>query len=63
MKVSICVARPRPGVWIRVIVVVAVFVLALRWAPGAAIPLGIGGWLGGWLADAPARMPRVRLMA
>jgi hypothetical protein len=58
MQVSVCVTRPRLGLWIRVIVVVGVLVLVLRWTPGAAIPLGLGGWLGGWLANAPGSMPR-----
>jgi hypothetical protein len=41
--------------WTRVVIVVVVIVMTIRWAPGAALPLGAGGWLGGWLAAAPAR--------
>jgi hypothetical protein len=55
MRLSICVTRPWPGFWTRLVVVVVVVVVTIRQAPGVAIPLGLGGWLGGWLAmPAPA---------
>lgn len=50
MDVSLCVARPWPVARIRVLVVVAVFVIVLRWVPDAALPLGLGVWLDNWLA-------------
>ena len=55
MRVSICIPWQWPGMWTRVVIVVVVIVMTIRWAPGAALPLGAGGWLGGWLAAAPAR--------
>jgi hypothetical protein len=45
--------------WTRVVIVVVVIVVTIRLAPGAALPLGAGGWLGGWLAAAPARGLRI----
>jgi hypothetical protein len=54
MDVSLCVARPLPVAGIRVLVVVAVFVIVLRWAPDAALPVGLGVWLGSWLAAGSA---------
>lgn len=59
MRVSICFPRQWPGMWTRVVIVVVVIVVTIRLAPGAALPLGAGGWLGGWLAAAPARGLRI----
>jgi hypothetical protein len=52
MDVSICITRPWPGAWLRSIIVVVIFVIVLRRAPGDVIPLGLGGCLGSWLAAA-----------
>jgi hypothetical protein len=55
MDLYITVPRQWPGPWTRVIIIVVIFLLVARLAPGAVFPLGLGGWLGGWLAVAPAR--------
>lgn len=55
MDLHILIRRQWPGPWTRVIIVVVIFLLVARLAPDAVFPLGLGGWLGGWLAAAPAR--------
>jgi hypothetical protein len=57
MNVSVCVTRPWPGIWARGLIVVIIFVIVVRWTPGQAIPLGLGGWLGGWLTAGAGRTP------
>jgi len=52
-------ARPSPGAWTRVVIVI-IFVVTLRWAPGAALPLGLGGWLATAEAGRPAAIRRAR---
>jgi hypothetical protein len=44
-----------PGPWTRVIIIVVIFLFVARLAPDAVVPLGLGGWLGGWLTVKPAR--------
>jgi hypothetical protein len=59
LRLSITIPRQWPGLWTRVIIVIIVFVLAIRWAPGAVLPLALGGWLGRWLIAriGPERLP------
>jgi hypothetical protein len=49
VRLSILVPRHWPGPLIRVIIIVVVYVLAVRWAPGDVLPLSVGALLGGWL--------------
>jgi hypothetical protein len=45
--------RWRPGIWVRLVVVVVIYVAAAYLAPAVVLPLALGGCLGGWLrADA-----------
>jgi hypothetical protein len=55
MDLHILIPRQWPGLWTRVIIIVVIFLFVTRRAPDAVLPLGLGGWLGGWIARAPAR--------
>jgi hypothetical protein len=57
---NILVRFPRPGPWIRTVVVILVILVISRWSPAIGVPLGLGGWLG-WSAvtqPGPATLSR-----
>jgi hypothetical protein len=56
MQVSLCI-RTRPFATLpRIILIIVIIVVAAHWAPGLALPLSLGGWLGCFLrGSAPAR--------
>jgi hypothetical protein len=57
MQISVrLTTKPWSRTWPMVIVVVIIVLITARWEPGAALPLGLGGWLGSWLA---AREPAI----
>lgn len=43
---------PRPGIWVRVLVIVILILVVSSWSPGVGIPLSLGAWLG-WVAASP----------
>jgi hypothetical protein len=47
-------ARHWPGYRIRFVIVLIIVLITGRWAPGAALPLGLGACLGTWLPAGPA---------
>lgn len=42
-----------PGWRVRTVIIIVIYLVAFRWAPHAAIPLAVGGTLGGLLAAEP----------
>jgi hypothetical protein len=50
MQVSVRVTTQPLRTWPWVIVILIIVLIAARWAPGAALPLGLGGWLGSYLS-------------
>jgi hypothetical protein len=49
VRLSISIRRPWPGPFVRVVIIVVVYVIMLHVAPAAIVPLSTGGLLGGWL--------------
>jgi hypothetical protein len=49
MQLSIRLTTQPARTWPRVIIVIVIVLAAARWAPEAALPLGLGGWLGTYL--------------
>jgi hypothetical protein len=50
LSIEVCIWGPWQRTWVRVIIVLVVFLLTGRLAPGQVDSLGLGGLLGGWLA-------------
>jgi hypothetical protein len=48
----------QPGVRVRAVIVIVIYVMSFRLAPHLAIPLAASGLAGGWLATVPTR-PRL----
>jgi hypothetical protein len=46
---------PRPGPRLRAVIVIVIYLAAVRLAPDASVPLALGGGLGGLLAIEPAQ--------
>jgi hypothetical protein len=56
----LCIPIPRPDMRIRAVIVIVIYLAAFRIAPGASVPLALGGVLGCLLAVEPARPRRSR---
>jgi len=48
-----CISLPRPGPRLRAVIVIVIYLVAFRLAPGDSVPLALGGALGGLLALEP----------
>jgi hypothetical protein len=45
-----CISIPRPGPRLRAVIVIIIYLAAVRLAPGDSVPLALGAALGGMLA-------------
>ena len=55
---SLYVSWRRPGPRVRAVIVIIIYLAAFRFAPHEAVPLTVGGALGGLLAPGTARSLR-----
>jgi hypothetical protein len=51
----LCISLPRPGPRLRAVIVIVIYLAAVKIAPADTLPLAAGGALGGFLAIEPAR--------
>lgn len=47
---TFCISAQKPGPWLRLVITIVIYLVAIRMAPNAATTLALGGTLGSLLA-------------